>query len=172
MKDRKIFSAYTLIELLVVVSIISILFFLILSAYNNYKKTQVLFNWVQNFKTALREAQNKAISGEKDLSVCGSSGKTLVSWIVYWDKTVDEEYRVFGYCSDLQDFSSTSTRIPDEIDINPGSGQVSFLPVDGGSSGTISDLCITSNNGISFSIGVSQAGEIRETKYANNTCTI
>lgn len=62
---KKSCPGFTLIELLVVISIIGILFTIGIAAYSEFNRGQILSQAAKNFKNDLRQAQSKALSGEK-----------------------------------------------------------------------------------------------------------
>lgn len=174
MRKNIIIFAYTLIELLVVVSLISLFSFFAIAAYNNFNRTQNLGLTVKELKAVLRDAQNRALSGEKDTTACGD--EKLIGWIVNW-RTVD--YDILGNCENSLDptdpivFSTTtynlssadgiSFRTPDTILFKPVVGGI--IPVTG------SEICIYNDYSTSIKILISPGGEMSEKKYANTSCT-
>jgi prepilin-type N-terminal cleavage/methylation domain-containing protein len=131
---------FTLIELLVVVGIIVLLVSGGVAAYNNFNQNQILAQATATLRTNLRDAQNRALSGEKDCSagVCGgvtagcgndSSGeKPLDGWRVeFLTTTTPHSYRIYGVCG-LITFRQTSFSLPNELDFStlPPSNRILF----------------------------------------------
>lgn len=169
MKQNILHSAFTLIELLIVVSLMSLFFFFAIAAYNNFNRGQTLSTAVKEFKAVLRDAQNRAMSGEKDTTDCPN---VLYGWQVDWS---GNDYSISGLCTDIPTnttFSTTSYKLPSSNDIEfSTSNTIIFKPVTGGIEPNIGlNVCVKSSVGISYKITILSGGEIKEEKYANNTC--
>lgn len=69
---KKSFSSQglTLIELMISITIFGILVGLGMASYNEFNRSQTLKQAALNLKSNLREAQNKALSGEKPTTGC------------------------------------------------------------------------------------------------------
>jgi len=179
MKKVHSFSGYTLIELLVVVAIISLFFFLALAAYQSFNKSQALITAAHEVKSALRDAQNRAMSGEKDCSTLELSGWKF-TWVAS-GLTYSLQSCCPGGCGPVACVCSPATtlktyKLPNVDGITfYNSGQVFFKPVNGLAEipAVGSELCLKSNSNTSYKISVSTSGGISEEKFsASIDCTL
>lgn len=176
MKKVYQFSAFTLIELLVVVAIISLFFFLALAAYQSFNKSQALISAAHEVKSALRDAQNRAISGEKDSLIC----QGLEGWkftILPYDVSTNPKsniYLIQGVCNNGITFSTKNYKLPNTDGLKfKTTGEILFKPVNGTiviTPGT--EICIKSDSNTSYKIDVNTSGGISEKKFStSNNCT-
>lgn len=110
---KKTVRGFTLIELLVTMSILGILFGIGIAEYNKFNRRQILVQAAQELKTNLRLAQDKALAGEKDCSVCqvglvcgDSDDLVLDGWYVSFSSG---SYQIYGSCDGSQFPSSPKT---------------------------------------------------------------
>src|SRR4030042_1791695 len=100
-------SGFTLIELLVVIAIIGILVATVLVNFGKNENQDVRLE-EDRFITFLRDVQNKALAGEKDLD---NPGRHICGWGVHL--TSDTELAVFySYATDAQFADNTGCSDP------------------------------------------------------------
>jgi len=112
-KFSRVNPGFTLIELLVTISIMGILFGLGVAKYNEFNRRQILDQAAQELKSNLRLAQDKALAGEKDCSVCqvgikcgDGDDKVLDGWYVSFSSG---SYQIYGRCGGQQFPTSPKT---------------------------------------------------------------
>lgn len=119
-------SGFTLIELLVVMGIIALLVGIGIANYQNFNRNQILSQAAQNLRSNLRDAQNRALSGEKICgpSACGGTNSTcgdeagekpLDGWRVEF--TAPRFYRLYGVCG-VTTFNQVSFNLPDVLEFS------------------------------------------------------
>lgn len=160
-------GAFTLIELLIVVVVILTITGLGLAAYNNFNQTQLLKQTAEDIKSTLRDAQNRALSGEKDNlvpPVCGtgSSSKPLNHW--RFSITGNNTYTISGLCGGTT-FSTKSYTTPTNITLSP-TGNVDFKPLGQGVTQgfipviTLTNTSVSDTSKDNIRITITSSGEI------------
>lgn len=76
---------FTIVEFLIVFSITSVIIALAIPAFNSFNHVQSLKTTAAELKTNLRQAQNKALSGEKNSSCSTLSNVSLFGWYIRFD---------------------------------------------------------------------------------------
>jgi|GEM_PF-5169530 len=193
---KNIFFGYTLIELLVVISISTVLFFLSIASYQTFNKSQALKAGASEVESALREAQNRAISGNKEETSCPTNGDVdgvpnylLRNWVFEWGSNYlnNNQYQIFGVCYDSHGVAA----IPEVEFPNPkkvyslpnidnlrfnNTGKLNFNPINlgvsiEGSTANMTNICLINDSGKYYKIIVSRSGEISVEKVtAPATC--
>lgn len=80
---------FTIVEFLVVFAITAVIIGFAIPALNNFNRTQLLKTAAAELKTNLRQAQSKAISGEKACNLSNDqSSEYLMGWYVAFDTTL------------------------------------------------------------------------------------
>ncbi len=143
-------KGFTLIELLIVIVIVGILSTFGVSSYRKFNQNQILKQAAFNLANDLREAQQKAMSGEKPAG-CG----TLSSHKLIF--TSSNTYKIAAYCGS-------------DIDIKTGLSLGANVSVSGNPSITFRVLgqglpasqafCLNSSYGKIYKICVTTTGEI------------
>ncbi len=110
-QNKQSYQAFTLIETLVTVSLLLIITGFGLASYNNFHQEQLLKQAAEEVKTVLREAQNKALAGEKD-SACGN--KSLDYWQFEIADNTITKYKINGQCGDLE-FGKKEFQLPEGL---------------------------------------------------------
>lgn len=75
--------------------------------YSRFNERQQVLQAARNLVTDLRQAQQKALSGEKPSGWCSASGLSLAGWQVTFVSTTS--YRLEGVCSDAAVSSPSKT---------------------------------------------------------------
>lgn len=101
-------SGFTLIELVVVTAVMLGIAGFGSAAYLNFNERQVMELAQKEVKNNLRLAKQKALSGEKDSTACGT--EPLSGWCVSPDNADDQTYRIYGTCG--SDETLTYTPFP------------------------------------------------------------
>lgn len=165
MKYEKKSLGFTLIEIIVVTAISLTLVGLGVAGYSQFNQTQLLKQTAEDIKSTLRDAQNRALSGEKDNSVaaCGSAPSSLP--LDHWRFSITgaTTYSISGSCKGTT-FGLRVYETPNNnITLSPASGTIDFKPLaQGAITGTLSTITLTNAlNAKSINITISKSGEIR-----------
>lgn len=155
---------FTLIELLVTISIVGIIFALGVAQYNKFNRRQILIQAAQELKSNLRLAQDKALAGEKDCSVCqGSDGvcgnaddRVLEGWYASFSS---DSYQIYGRCGG-QTFGTKSVNLSNRgVTLPSPPPVVRFKPLGQGVEGATT--VGLSGFGPTQTVTVTETGEIR-----------
>lgn len=164
---------FTLIELLVVIGITVLLVGGGIAAYNNFNQNQILSQAAATLKMDLRDAQNRALSGEKDCSVCGgadgtcgtgSDDKPLDGWYVNF---TGSSYRIYGSCGGpppgQSTFGDVSVNLPSELQFSPLPSPILFKSLTHGTniSGSTTITLRHTASGRTQNVIITSSGEIR-----------
>lgn len=121
---------FTLIETLVVVAIMIILIGVGVASYNNFNQNQILSQAASTLVTNLRDAQNRALSGEKNCSSSACGGANSICDNGVGDKPLDgwyvnfalSSYTIKGHCGGLPpagtDFSIITVNLPSQLEFS------------------------------------------------------
>ena len=173
---------FTLIELLVVVGIIVLLVGGGVAAYNNFNQNQILAQATATLRTNLRDAQNRALSGEKVCgpSACGGTNSTCGDEAAYHptnnptgEKQLDgwqvnfsapRTYRLSGVCGSTI-FSEVSFNLLTDLEFFflPSPNPILFKSLTHGTnvSGSTAITLKHTGSGKTQSITVTASGEIK-----------
>jgi len=162
-KFSRVNPGFTLIELLVTISIMGILFGLGVAKYNEFNRRQILDQAAQELKSNLRLAQDKALAGEKDCSVCqvgikcgDGDDKVLDGWYVRFSAT---RYQISGSCGGLPFSPQTVDLSKRNITIPSPPSPIRFKPLAQGVEGATT--ITLSGYGGTRPITVTGTGEIK-----------
>lgn len=159
-------AGFTLIELIVVVVIIITLTGLGIAGYNAFNQRQTLKAAAEEIKSNLRDAQNRALSGEKDCTVCRQGATcgdnddlVLNHWL--FNITGATTYTISGNCGGLP-FGSKSFTLATGLSFNPTGIEIYFKPLAQGitNPSTVIITISQSSSGHTITITVSPSGEI------------
>ncbi|MCM8787833.1 MAG: prepilin-type N-terminal cleavage/methylation domain-containing protein [Candidatus Omnitrophica bacterium] len=164
-------KGFTFIEILIVVAIIMILTVFGLNSYNDFHKRRLVERVRDELKVNLRYTQNKALTNQKDCSVCGGSDdcsqsgdNVLYGWYANFSTN-----QIYGRCGGEIGPSFGYKKLAD-LDINNDgkddfninySGTIIFYPL--GGTNLNGDLVITISDQEEenvFSITISKEGDI------------
>lgn len=150
-------AGFSLIELLVVVTIILTLTGLGLAGYNNFNQRQILRQAAEGVKNSLRDAQNRALTGEKG-SICTG---ILDYWRFSINATTRTSYYITGRCAG-SDFGQKNFNLPPNLTFR-AAVNIDFKPLAQGtkSNATVTITIDQSTTGNSINITVSPSGEIK-----------
>lgn len=166
-------SGFTLIELMVVVVITALLVGGGVAAYNNFNQNQILNQAASTLKTNLRDAQNRALSGEKVCgpgacggtnSICGDETGELP--LDGWQVTFSSgSYTMTGVCGGLVIFPSptpTPIPLPGGVTIStfPSPNPIKFKSLPHGTNIVDSATIILSYNGRTKNVIVTSGGDV------------
>ncbi|MBI2029447.1 hypothetical protein HYT02_03465 [Candidatus Gottesmanbacteria bacterium] len=128
MRYSSVSFGFTIIEIIVVVIIMLILMGVGIAGYNNFNQSQVLKQTAEDIKSALRDAQNRALTSEKDENICTTalSSYDLDHW--RFSITANNTYQISGSCGSLT-FNTKTYKTPTNITLSPTSGNVDFKPL-------------------------------------------
>lgn len=148
-------NGLTLIELLVTITIIGVLTGFGLASYNSFNKRQVVKGAALNFKNDLRQAQNKALAGEKD---CLSG--SLDGWYVAFTAN---NYSFYGHCGGTggSNFNQTTVNLPDSVSFSPVPSSPILFKVLGQGVNAGQTICLVGFNQ-KYKISVTVSGEIQD----------
>lgn len=155
MKKNSYFSSgFTLIELIIVIAIVVMATGLGLAGYNRFNQKQILTQAALEVRSNLRDAQNRAFTGEKDA--------TCTAPLDYWVFKVlsTSSYKIFGHCGTI-DFRTKIITLVSGLAIS-SPGEIQFKPLTQGT--TLQTITITNTNGAtgqqSIIITINPSGEI------------
>lgn len=150
-------AGFTLIELIVVAAIIVTLTGLGIAGYNSFNQKQILKQSAEEVKSNLRDAQNRALSGEKVYPDCDN--RVLNYWV--FTITSATEYKIEGSC-DSSTFGSKSFTLPNGLTFTTTGINIYFKPLAHGTtnSTTVTITLSQSSSGNTISLTVSPSGEI------------
>lgn len=185
---------FTLVEFLVVFAITAVIIGFAIPAFSNFNRAQLLKTAAAELKTNLRQAQSKAISGEKvcDEAMTGQLTTELLGWYVHFD-TPNFAYTIAHHCYNVNLANNSKTEDTVEysartytmkgisaiglspstlayILFEPVSKGVSFYPTGGaftiGSplSDTSVTITLTNVDGNSYTVKINKSGEITDEK--------
>lgn len=154
-------NGFTIIEIIVVVVITMILLGLGVAGYSNFNQTQKLKQTAEDIKSALRDAQNRALSGEKNSTVCGAAPSSLPLNHWRFSITSNNAYTISGSCEGST-FGLKSYITPTNITMSPSSGNIDFKPLGQGvTQGSLTTITLTSAvTNKSIDITISTNGDI------------
>lgn len=151
-------SGFTLIELLVVASISSILFGLSLAGYRQFSRRQILNQAVQDLKSNLRFAQDKASAGEKLVGWCSAAGESLRGYRLIF--VTDALYQIEAVCSSDDINVAKSVELPNSV--SGIAGESVLFKVLGLGIDDAGDMSFTlSRGGSTVTVTVTRTGEIK-----------
>lgn len=164
--QKQFLSAFTLIEVLVVTALISIMSAILLVDFGSGRITQQLEGSARVVVSAVREAQNFALTGHQ-----GVAGTDPCAYEVAWSGTtytLTYEYKDgAGVCSQSQ-LLNTST-LADGISFLGASGNVSFAPPHAVMTPATTATIVLSKAGSDHAVCVCSSGLINNT--VGNSCT-
>lgn len=159
-KKNVLGKGFTLIELIVVVVIIITLTGFGIAGYNNFNQRQTLKQAAEEVKSNLRDAQNRALSGEKgsDLITCGAND-VLNYWL--FSITGATTYTISGSCGALV-FGSKSFTLSTGLTLSSTDNNIYFKPLARGitNPSTVTITITQTSSGKSINITISPTGEI------------
>lgn len=165
---KKLYSAgFTLIELIVVVVIIITLTGLGIAGYNSFNQRQTLRQAAEEVKSNLRDAQNRALSGEKDCTICRGADLTCGTnddpVLNYWlfSITGATTYTISGSCGALA-FGSKSFTLATGLSFSPATLNIYFKTLAHGitNQGTVTITITQASTGNTINITITPSGEI------------
>lgn len=122
-------SGFTLLEVLVAATVISLLSGISLVGYNRFQERQQLVAAKEQLRNDLRQAQQKALAGEKPAGWCNGAGQNLTGWrLVFTSATI---YEIRGLCSSGAAVTDRSVTLTGNAQKIAGAGQIDFAPVTG-----------------------------------------
>lgn len=166
----KVQNGFTLVELIVVVVIILTLTGFGIVSYNKFNQKQALTQTAFEIRNNLRDAQNRALSGDKDCSkckgadaICGTADDLVLdNWS--FTKTSATSYAISGSCNS-QPFSTNYTKtftLASGLQFNVSTTTpILFRPISAGTTyGVIRLDNLTTNPIQHIDITVNPSGEI------------
>lgn len=122
--------------MLVVAMIISALSGVSLVGYNRFQGNQGLRSVSDQLTVDLRQAQQKALSGEKPAGWCGGPNDQLTGWRVEF---VDAfRYEIKGVCSDTTTVVDKTITLANSVTKSAGNQTVDFMAITGAANGDVS----------------------------------
>jgi len=186
-------SGFTIVEFLVVFAITAVIIGFAIPAFNSFNRTQLLKTAAAELKTNLRQAQSKALSGEKACNPTDQFYMSLLGWYVHFDPAYFS-YTIAHHCiyssNSLEDTTEYSPKTYtmrgiSVIDLSPSNlAYILFEPVSKGVSfyeetaGNVSfsagnklpnsvatvTITLTNVDGNSYTVKVNRSGEITDEK--------
>ena len=148
-------KGFTLIELLVSITILGILLGIGIAAYNEFNKTQTVKQVALNLKNDLRQAQNKAMAGEKPASGCGVLNGYEVSFTA-------TSYSFYAKCSPGPSYgTATSGTLPTSVNLAVSPAGPVLFKVLGQGVDTTKTICVT-GFGKLYKLFITTSGEIQD----------
>ena len=142
-------QGFTLIELLVVVSIMGILFAIGLATYNEFNRRQTLNQALSTLRNDLRQAQNKALAGEKPAACTSSLNGYRVDFTA-------NTYSLKAICPSEQEVKTIN--LPSNVNFSPVPTAILFKVLAQGVDGA--QMITLTGFGRSLAITVSSSGDI------------
>jgi prepilin-type N-terminal cleavage/methylation domain-containing protein len=135
-KKKGFKSGFTLIELLVVLGIMGIVVSLGVASFNNFQDRKKVEVAADNLASGMRQAQSKAVNGQKDCADCGGSKgncsgtNQLDGWFVdVYESAGAYYYDIYGSCGGIQ-FGAQTTSLAPGISVAPET-TIGFKPLGG-----------------------------------------
>lgn len=116
-------KGFTLIEILVATTLIAVLFSLSLSYYNRFNRSQTLSQAINNLKSDIRLAQDKALAGEKPTQCLAV---TLVGYKVKFVNNSTYQMTVLCDGSEYSVSGKESISLPTGVAKSAGASEVFF----------------------------------------------
>lgn len=158
-------KGYTIIELLIVITVLVVITSFGFAGYNNFNQSQTLDQAAISVENALRDAQNRTITGVKDCTqcqigaVCGDSDDRALEYWQVVPTLNGQTYTISGKCvSNATTFGTINASLPTLMQFTNPAQTVRFMPVLQRSA-TASTIRIrhsgfTSNNCINITVSV------------------
>ncbi len=167
-KKQNMSSGYTLIEILVVTVIVSLLSGIGLAGYGRFNQSQTLRQSGELIKTTMRDVQNRALSGQKDCSVCQgadlecNNGDDLS--LDYWQADIvvgTSDYSISGFCGGLE-FMRQESHISPDLTFQAGSASVVQFDSNGREMSGFDKEVVLEHNGSGdvLTVTVSASGQV------------
>lgn len=161
---------FTLLEILVAATVISLLSGVSLVGYNRFQERQQLNFAKEQLRSDLRQAQQKALSGEKPAGWCVGAGVSLQSWRLEFIN--GNSYRLVGVCSDKSTVVDKTASLAAGATLSAGADQVEFQSITGAASDTSFTLRLGTAGGIwESNIDVTTAGLVQSSAILATTST-
>lgn len=159
MKPLKENNGFTLIEIIVVTILIITLSSIGLAAYNSLHQRQVLQQAANEVKSALRDAQNRALAGEKIYPFC--ENKTLDYWQFI---SLDTDYQINISCGG-ETMLIKSFSLPSGLNFIGFGDIINFKPLTYGIDNPAGIDIIQNSTHSEVNIDITSSGEITETYF-------
>lgn len=156
MKKASIFQGFTIIELLVSMGILLLIGSGSLAAFKGFNENQRVRQSASTLKSDLRNAQNKAIAGDKPTSGCGS----LLGYTVSFSST---GYAFQALCNGGLAGTTTSVSLPTSVRFNPVPASVTFAVLTGRASQSVTLTLVGATS--TYTVEVSANGSIRTVEF-------
>ena len=142
-----------MIEMIVVVTIVGILTTIGVASYNSFHQKRLVEEEAEELKSNLRLAQSKAVSNEKNETVCGTD--ILEGWYVQY--LTNSSYKIYYRCgSNDYDYRTVSLATGN---FDSDFGTIGFKTLKGVDLSADQDIIIS--NGTTVTVTVTTGGDIK-----------
>ena len=155
LQSRMRLQGFTLIELMVTTAIMMVLIGFSVVNYNAFNEKQHVSEAASNFKSQIRLAQSKALSGQKPVSGC-------TAFIGYTVTFTSSTYTIEPECSEgkVYETERITVTLPKNVTFSPVPSSFFYKPLMQGTS-LSADLLITLTNGsINAIMKITPSGDI------------